>query len=186
MKQDIAEFLTDYFIDFEGKKHYVVVCALSRAPHNDDNYCLAVGYIDNECRMNYDEDLFADVYRTLSIGISVCHPDDIFDEKLGRQIARAKAEKSMPKLVSLTKGIINTKLVLAFMRQEMDFVKKYPNTVIAGYDEKKARLERKLALEEQIRNLDEKESDFVELLINGVDLDKCVTIANYLKNEKTN
>ena len=35
MKQDIAEFLVDSFIDYKGDEHKVVLCALSQTPEKN-------------------------------------------------------------------------------------------------------------------------------------------------------
>ena len=35
-----------------------------------------------------------DVIKSRSIGIAYCHPEDIFDEEIGKRIARAKAESN--------------------------------------------------------------------------------------------
>lgn len=35
MKQDIAEYLVDSFVDFKGDVHQVVLCALSQSPEPD-------------------------------------------------------------------------------------------------------------------------------------------------------
>ena len=36
MKQDIAEFLVDSFIDYKGDEHKIVLCALSQTPESSD------------------------------------------------------------------------------------------------------------------------------------------------------
>ena len=35
-----------------------------------------------------------DVIKSRSIGIAYCHPEDVFDENIGKRIARAKAESN--------------------------------------------------------------------------------------------
>ena len=59
MKQDIATYLVDSFIDFEGKEHKFVACALSQSPEGPDR--LMVGWTDDFDKMNSKEDLYHEV-----------------------------------------------------------------------------------------------------------------------------
>ena len=82
MKQDIATYVVDSFIDFEGKEHKFVACALSQSPESDDSR-LMVGCTDDFDKMNSKEDLYHEVYRLVTVGFSVCNPIDKFDEVKG-------------------------------------------------------------------------------------------------------
>ena len=47
MKQDVAEYLIDSFVDFKGEEHKIVACALSQSPEESEDGCkLAVGWVN--------------------------------------------------------------------------------------------------------------------------------------------
>lgn len=183
MKQDIAEYLVDSFIDFKGQEHHVVICALSQTPvSNEDDY-LMVGWVFGDA-IDPDADIYNDVYRTLSVGVAICNPCDEFDVEIGKKIAHNKASISTPKLVSLEQGVVNSTLVRAFMRQEMEYIKKYPGKFIAGYDESKARFDEQKNLDNEVKNLSNDEAEVVQAAMNGVDIVKCAKLARKLLDRK--
>lgn len=47
MKQDVATYLMDSFIDFAGKEHKIIACALSQTPEASD-YTLRVGWVNKQ------------------------------------------------------------------------------------------------------------------------------------------
>jgi hypothetical protein len=146
MKQDIAEFLVDSFIDYKGDEHKVVLCALSQTPEKsiDDDNLMVVW--SNGYDVDETADICHEVLRTVSLGIAICCPADkkAFSEEIGKKIALNRAEKSIPKFVSLEPGVVNTTVVRAFLEQEMAFVKRCPEKFIKGYDEAKAHYNKKL------------------------------------------
>ena len=49
MKQDVAEYLIDSFVDFKGEEHKIVACALSQSPEASEDGCkLAVGWVSDD------------------------------------------------------------------------------------------------------------------------------------------
>lgn len=186
MKKNITDYLVDSFIDFEGKEHKVVICALSSSPEDKDCYKFRAAWTcDTENDFDTDS-YYTDIYRILSIGISICNPCDEFDEEKGKKIALNKAYENEPKLFSSCSGVINTTLVRAFLRQEMEHLKKYPEKFIKGYNRAKAKYEYKKEAEELLRNLDSTEAEVVQALVDGVDIDKCQFLSDYIKNAKKN
>jgi hypothetical protein len=181
MKQDIAEYLVDSFVDFKGDVHQVVLCALSQSPESIDSDNLMVAWSDGET-VDDSADIFHDVFRMVSLGIAICCPADkkAFSEEIGKKIALNRAEKEVPKFVSLFPGVINTTLVRAFLRQEMEFIKKNPEQFIVGYAEAKERYDKKVNFEKTIQNLSEAEASIVEHAIKGVDILKCAKLARQL------
>jgi hypothetical protein len=91
-----------------------------------------------------------------------------------------RAEKEVPKFVSLFPGVVNTTLVRAFLRQEMEFIKKNPEQFIVGYAEAKERYDKKVNFEKTIENLSEAEATIVEHAMKGVDILKCAKLARQL------
>ena len=181
MKQDIAEYLVDSFVDFKGDVHQVVLCALSQSPESIDSDSLMVAWSDGET-VDESADIFHDVFRMVSLGIAICCPADkkAFSEEIGKKIALNRAEKEVPKFVSLSPGVVNTTLVRAFLRQEMEFIKKNPEQFIVGYAEAKERYDKKVNFDKTIQNLSEAEAAIVEHAMKGVDILKCAKLARQL------
>lgn len=181
MKQDIAEYLVDSFVDFKGDVHQVVLCALSQSPESIDSDNLMVAWSDGET-VDDSADIFHDVFRMVSLGIAICCPADkkAFSEEIGKKIALNRAEKEVPKFVSLFPGVVNTTLVRAFLSQEMEFIKKNPEQFIVGYAEAKERYNKKVNFDKTIQNLSEAEATIVEHAMKGVDILKCAKLARQL------
>ena len=181
MKQDIAEYLVDSFVDFKGDVHQVVLCALSQSPESIDSDNLMVAWSDDET-VDDSADIFHDVFRMVSLGIAICCPADkkVFSEEIGKKIALNRAEKEVPKFVSIFPGVVNTTLVRAFLSQEMEFIKKNPEQFIVGYAEAKERYDKKINFEKTIQNLSEAEATIVEHAMKGVDILKCAKLARQL------
>lgn len=164
MKQDIAEFLIDSFIDFKGLEHKVVICALTQSPESESHE-LTVGWVDVEGIVDEEDELCVPVRRCLAIGISICNPCDKFDEELGKKIARSKAEKSIPVLVSTEYGVMNKTLVTAYLKQEMEFLKKNPGKFIKGYAESEKKFLEMRELAEEVANLTAEEKNTLRMLL---------------------
>jgi hypothetical protein len=140
-----------------------------------------VAWSDGET-VDESADIYHDVYRTVRLGIAICCPADkkVFSEEIGKKIALNRAEKEVPKFVSLFPGVVNTTLVRAFLRQEMEFIKKNPEQFIVGYAEAKERYNKKVNFEKTIENLSEAEATIVEHAMKGVDILKCAKLARQL------
>ena len=181
MKQDVAEYLVDSFVDFKGDVHQVVLCALSQSPESIDSDNLMVAWSDGET-VDESADIFHDVFRMVSLGIAICCPADkkVFSEEIGKKIALNRAEKEIPKFVSIFPGVVNTTLVRAFLSQEMEFIKKNPEQFIVGYAEAKERYDKKVNFDKTIQNLSEAEATIVEHAMKGVDILKCAKLARQL------
>lgn len=185
MKQDIAEFLVDSFIDYKGDEHKVVLCALSQTPEEYDEDSLMVVW-SNGYDIDGNADICHNVFRTVSLGVAICCPADkkVFSEEIGKKIALNRAEKAVPKFVSLEPGVINTTLVKAFLEQEMAYIKKCPEKFIEGYEEAMKRYNKKLNLDKTVKNLSQEEAEVVESAMNGVDVIKCAKIARQLLDRR--
>lgn len=185
MKQDIAEFLVDSFIDYKGDEHKIVLCALSQTPEKNDDDNLMVVW-SNGYDIDETADICHDVFRTVSLGVAICCPADkkIFSEEIGKKIALNRAEKAIPKFVSLEPGVVNTIVVKAFLEQEMAFVKNCPEKFIKGYEEAKAHYNKKLNLDKTVKNLSPEEAEVVEFAMNGIDVLKCAKLARQLLDRR--
>ena len=185
MKQDVAEYLIDSFVDFKGEEHKIVACALSQSPEESEDGCkLAVGWVGDDSYMDtYDQD-YAEVYRVVSVGISVCHPTDTFDEERGKTNAYNKAlhDPKCPTIYTKDKGVASKTLVKAFLKQEVNFLKENPERIIKGYDQMKARFDKKQALKARVEGLSDNEKLVMKLAMKeGVDVVGCVKLAEEAK-----
>lgn len=185
MKQDVAEYLIDSFVDFKGEEHKIVACALSQSPEESEDGCkLAVGWVRDDSYMDtYDQD-YAEVCRVVSVGISVCHPTDTFDEKRGKANAYNKAlhDPKCPTIYTRNRGVASRTLVDAFLKQEVNFLKENPERIIKGYNQMKALFDKKQALKAKVEGLSDNEKLVVKLAMNeGVDVVGCVKLMKEAK-----
>ena len=164
MKQDIAEFLIDSFIDFKGIEHKVVICALTQTPESND-YDLMVSWVNDHNEVDMEDEIYSVVKRCLSIGIAICNPNDDFNEELGKKIALSKAENNIPVLVSTEIGVMNKILVNAYLKQEMEFLKKNPGKFIKGYAESEKKFLEMRELAEEVASLTTEEKNTLRMLL---------------------
>lgn len=190
MKQDIAIYKVDSFIDFTGNERKFVACALSESPANGD-MDLMVGWINFNNRLLTDEPLCHNIYRIVTIGIAVCNPEDTFNEDKGKSIARNKAAniEGLPRIYVDSKGIITQELVETFLNQQIQFFKEHPETVIVGYDEAKKKYEDSEKLASEIASLNSDEKHIFDLAVGGFNFTKYINLAKkytkkLLKNEQ--
>lgn len=186
MKQDVAEYLIDSFVDFKGEEHKIVACALSQSPEESEDGCkLAIGWVgeDDSYIDIYDPD-YAEVCRVVSVGISVCHPTDTFDKERGKANAYNKAlhDPKCPTIYTRDRGVASKTLVKAFLKQEVNFLKENPERIIKGYNQMKARFDKKQALKAKVEGLSDNEKLVVKLAMKeGVDVVGCVKLVEEAK-----
>lgn len=178
MKQDIATYLVDSFIDYAGKEHKLVACALSQTPE-DSASNLKVCWVDSKDKAIHDANIYHDVYRLVTIGIAVCNPEDNFNEETGKKIAYNKAAniEYAPRIYTTNRGVITKELVDTFLKQQVQFVKENPEKVITGYLKAKADYEALETAKKEIENLSDEERVAFNLAVNGSDLSKYTDLA---------
>lgn len=167
--KEITEYLCDEFVDFNGVAHKFVLCALSR--------------VANDMEVIYPSVNVMQVpVRTLSIGYSVCNNCDTYNEELGKTIAynRARNDKFVPDIISMTKGLLNTKLVRTILESEAEFIKRNPDSIIPGYNEKLKKMQEKKEVEERLKLMTAEEQQLVEMAKRGYDLDYYAQLAKTL------
>lgn len=174
MKQPIAEFIHDSFIDFKGKEHHFVICALSQVlpkkfkdykesiyihPCNKtfDDYEAEVYWEINSYIDEYGHDYCDEIVKALSLGIAICNPEDKFDLEIGKKIAFEKAKKTCPCMYVTELGYINTTMVQAFLKQEADYLKDNPGKYIKGYKDSHNKYIQELKEEQVCKSLTEAE-----------------------------
>lgn len=162
MKEKVV-YSNGEFTDYSGKVHQYTVAAVSRPVE-------IVNGVSNLAVVNEDNKFVSDVTKVLSIGISICNPDDTYDEELGKKIAYEKAisEKNDLKLYAAQSGLVNTRMVEALIEQEKAYFEAYPEKHIKGYQKAmyhyyKVQMEQKIR-EEQINSLTGAEKDVLYYL----------------------
>lgn len=178
MKQDIATYLVDSFVDYAGKEHKLVACALSQTPEDAD-HTLKVCWLNSEDNALSKANIYHDVYRLVTIGVAVCNPEDNFNEETGKKIAYNKAAniEYAPRLYTTNRGVITKELVDTFLKQQVQFIKENPEKVITGYLKAKADYEALEAAKKEIDNLSDDERVAFNLAVNGGDLSKYTDLA---------
>ena len=143
-----TQFIHDSFVDYKGKEHHFVICAYSKllprtfkeaegiefdADKDDRVETFAVSYADTYgCLDNYDK-----VVKSVSIGVSICNPEDEFNYVVGCKKAQARAKNSNATLYATKSGMINTTMVTGLLTQEAEYLKNNPDAYIKGYEESK-------------------------------------------------
>ena len=143
-----TQFIHDSFVDYKGKEHHFVICAYSKllpktfkeaegiefdADKDDRVETFAVSYADSYgCLDNYDK-----VVKSVSIGVSICNPEDEFNYVVGCKKAQARAKNSNATLYATKSSMINTTMVTCLLTQEAEYLKNNPDAYIKGYEESK-------------------------------------------------
>ena len=141
-----TQFIHDSFVDYKGKEHHFVICAYSKllprtfkeaegieydADKDDRVETFTVSYADSYgCLDNYDK-----VVKSVSIGVSICNPEDEFNYVIGCKKAQARAKNSNATLYATKSGMINTTMVTGLLTQEAEYLKNNPDAYIKGYEE---------------------------------------------------
>lgn len=141
-----TQFIHDSFVDYKGKEHHFVICAYSKllprtfkeaegiefdTDKDDRVETFAVSYADTYgCLDNYDK-----VVKSVSIGVSICNPEDEFNYVVGCKKAQARAKNSNATLYATKSGMINTTMVTGLLTQEAEYLKNNPDAYIKGYEE---------------------------------------------------
>lgn len=178
MKQDIATYLVDSLIDYAGKEHKLVACALSQTPE-DSATTLKVCWVDSEDSALSNANIYHDIYRLVTFGIAVCNPEDNFNEETGKRIAYNKAAniEYAPRIYTTNRGVITKELVEIFLKQQLQFVKENPDKIIPGYTKAKAAYEALESAKKDIDNLSHDERVAFDLAVKGHDLSKYTNLA---------
>lgn len=124
VKQKLVDYREGSFVDFEGKDHYFVVCAVLR---------------ESTIREN--------VTRILSFGVSFCNPVDKHNNELGKKIAYGKSVSDRNTNVLLGRaGLLNIEAVKYILDNETNHVKQYPEQYSVSYTKAKDKYEKAKAL----------------------------------------
>ena len=150
MKERIVTAISE-FTDFKGQVHKFIVAAVS------ESVDASVDIYSDEGNV-YD---YADIQKVVKIGVAICNPVDNYDEEKGKTIAISKARSNVEyALYATLPGMINTAVVDALVKQEVEFIKANPGRVIPGYIDEKEKFEYRQKFAKQIASLSEEEKAF--------------------------
>lgn len=186
MKKDIVMYKNGSFVDFQGVTRQFIVCALSTSQFTSQDVYLTIydddGIIQSELALT----------RAVFIGISVCNPQDEWNEEKGKMIALSKArgfkasapEKSAA-IFTARAGMISEPLVQALLTREVEHIKEDPECAIKGYNQMKARWEEK---QEMAKYLEETPEDLLEIgkklaTLKESDIARVINVALIKSNE---
>ena len=166
-----VEYIVDSFKDFTGAERQFVMAAVSI--HGEPEV-----YIEE------DGDIIDNDMKVLSIGVSVCRPNDEFNETLGKTIAKGKATKYRNHaLYAVDAGLINETMVKALLQQEAEYFKVNPGRYLAGYDAEKYR--RSERIESYIDSLEGEAKTTFNYLTDATDeeMENMAEAVNYVLGE---
>lgn len=188
MKQEVLNHLVGEFTDYKGLIHKIIVvvtvevlpCYRNSKTHENEEYSVA-HYTESGGEEDYKI-----VCRALRLGIAICNPEDNFDEEKGKNSAVGRAMNSDPVLYAAKSGIVNTTLVNALLKQELEYVCANPDVIIPGYTESKKRYEYNQKMNAEIEGLSEDEKKCLEILTssNTYQVDKLTKLATFVNNRK--
>lgn len=124
IKQKFVDYREGNFIDFEGKDHYFVICAVLRE-----------GTVSGH------------LTRILSFGVSFCNPVDKHNNELGKKIAYGKSISiKNTNVLAGRAGLLNIETVKYILDNEVNHVKQYPEQYSVAYAKAKEKYEKSKAL----------------------------------------
>lgn len=155
MKQKIVTVVSE-FTDFKGQIHKFIVAAVSEPVDAAiDIYGGEGSVID-----------YTDAQKAVKLGVAICNPVDEYDEEKGKMIAINKAKQNTEyALYATLPGMINTAVVDALLKQEVEFIKANPGRVIPGYIDEKEKFEVRQAFNQKVAELNDEEKTFLEAII---------------------
>ena len=119
-KQKFVDYREGSFIDFEGKDHYFVVCAVLK-----------------------ESTILGNLTRVLSFGVSFCNPVDKHNNELGKKIAYGKSVNVKNTNVLMGRaGLLNIETVKYILDNEVNHVRQYPEQYSVAYAKAKEKYEK--------------------------------------------
>ena len=190
MKKDVVMYKNGSIVDFQGKEHQFVVCALSTSAFNeDDDYC-----VELECYDDTTAEMVGNLEfpRAVFIGVAICNPVDKWDEEKGKMIALNKAKGFKPTapeksaaIFATRAGMISEELVKALLDREVKHIEEDPEYVIKGYNKMKAQYEQKKAQEDYINETPENLRQIADTIskLSDDEINRVVNVALIKSNE---
>ena len=161
--KEVVMYRYGSFNDYKGQEHKIVVCAVSRRANVKNSIETNPIVIYKDSEDNYGQEF--EVAKVLSFGVAVCNPIDEYDKDHGEIIAynRAKSDDA-PVMTSSRAGFFNTTTVTAIINNYLDYIQKDPGSVIAGYDQAKAKFYAEQDLKNDVSKMTEEMKAKVRIL----------------------
>ena len=153
-----AQYFTGEFQDFLNKTHKFVIAAYSKM-------------VDGE--------------KVLSLGVSITHPDDKYNEGLGKSLALNRAKKNSNYYAKVSHpGMINYDVVQTLLEHEADYLINHPGKYIKGYEAFRNRYMKRVHKLFLFSKLTEEERSFI-VLRNKLMTNASRELREYLNYEKS-
>lgn len=156
--------ITDKFTDFEGKDHWFVVAGvLTRLNKSSITGQPPVIVEDGEETSTLNQLEYYDTIRVgLNVGISICNPLDEFDEHLGIKKAMARANAAYSVLYAPFAGMLNDKVIKAYLEEKVRHIKNNPEKYITGYAKAQQKYIQNCELDNMYSKFTEGEKEVIE------------------------
>lgn len=185
MKNIREEYIVDKFVDYLGAERTFVLAAISEdLTGTEEAPSTAFTILKGEDgKGECDIEVIA---KRLMFGLAVCDPNDEFDEELGKKMAKGRAinpKSRISTLLSTDKGLINTSVVRATLKQEAEYLKQNPGKYIKSYNEDKEVYEYGVEMEGRYQAMTEAEKNAVAVLteLSEKDINKLLEVVNHLR-----
>lgn len=129
----MTKFAFGEFVDYKGLTHKIVVASVI-AKCNNGTYLDSMSWDYSEDNPLYDDVNFV---KGISIGISICNPEDTYVESLGKVRAEGRALKPRGKgnLIVGTKRLITPYVAEAIAKSVVQDIELNPGKFIDGYND---------------------------------------------------
>jgi hypothetical protein len=132
-----AQYFTGEFEDFLDRTHKFVIAAYSKMVNGE---------------------------KVLSLGVSITHPDDKYNEGLGKSLALNRAKKNSNYYAKVSHpGMINYDVVQTLLEHEALYISTHPGKYIKGYEAFKKRYMKRVYKIFLFKKLTKEERSFIEL-----------------------
>nr|DAF63766.1 MAG TPA: hypothetical protein [Podoviridae sp. ctz6O13] len=161
------------FIDFEGQIHkFTIAAVVSEIPKDLELFHVKGAKGGHYTSLSSDDMLVGPVKAAVTLGVSICHPDDIamYNENIGMQIAVNKAMSPKTVVRWLSFNDISTateKMIDALLENEGERIKTNPDAYIKGYDVAALKYAEKVSLLRDYDLLTEEEKETTKMLIKA-------------------
>ena len=147
--KEIASYVYGSFNDYLGKEHKIIVCGVTKSEESE--IAFRRGY-EITCK---------EIQKTLSIGVSICNPNDEYDEEKGQMIAYNRALKEEVLLTSSRRGMFNTATVHFLLNDYLKYIERDPGSILKGYNDAEKAYHEKMDLLNDIQNFSKEDLNFL-------------------------
>ena len=174
--KDFVNFKLGTIKDFKGELRLITACILSDT-------------VEQGMTASWDGAYEIPIMRALRAGVAVYNPADDFDIEVGREHAYQNASKAAPFMFITQGSIINEAMTNILLDKIIENANKEPHKVFPNYAQNAKKYKEIKASEEFVNNGDEVVDTVVQLLEDGINvqkiLDKATPYLNALNNDSS-